>query len=34
VAEGREMLGLATALVADAGQQPSRARARAMRCPP
>jgi hypothetical protein len=32
-AEGREMTGHAIALVADAGQAPSRARARAMRCP-
>ena len=33
LAEGREMTGQATALVADAGQAPSRARARAVRCP-
>ena len=32
-AEGREMTGQAHALVADAGQAPSRARARAVRCP-
>jgi hypothetical protein len=31
--EGREMAGQATALVADAGRDPSRARARAVRCP-
>ena len=31
--EGREMIGEANALVADAGQAPSRARAKAMRCP-
>ena len=30
---GREMTGTATALVANAGQEPSRARARAVRCP-
>lgn len=30
---GREMTGEALALVADAGQEPSRARARAVRCP-
>jgi hypothetical protein len=33
LAEGREMAGRATALVANAGQEPSRARARAVRCP-
>ena len=33
LAEGREMTGQAIALVADAGQAPSRARARAVRCP-
>jgi hypothetical protein len=33
LAAGREMMGNATALVADAGQDPSRARARAIRCP-
>ena len=33
LAEGREMTGQAIALVADAGQPPSRARARAVRCP-
>jgi hypothetical protein len=33
LATGREMMGNATALVADAGQDPSRARARAIRCP-
>lgn len=33
LAEGREMTGQATAFVADAGQAPARARARAMRCP-
>lgn len=33
VTAGHEMLGEATALVADATQQPSRARARAVRCP-
>jgi len=33
LADGREMTGRATALVADAGQEPARARARAMRCP-
>jgi hypothetical protein len=32
-AEGRELSGQATALVADAGQDASRARARAVRCP-
>lgn len=32
-AAGREMTGEALALVADAGQEPSRARARAIRCP-
>ena len=32
-AEGREMTGQAAALVADAGQVASRARARAIRCP-
>ncbi len=32
-AEGREMTGHATAFVADARQEPSRARARAIRCP-
>lgn len=32
-AEGREMAGRALAFVADAAQQPSRARARAVRCP-
>jgi hypothetical protein len=31
--QGREMTGQATAFVADAGQDPSRARARAVRCP-
>ena len=30
---GREMTGVATALVGDAGQQPSTARVRALRCP-
>jgi hypothetical protein len=33
LAGGREMTGQAIALVADAGQAPSRARARAVRCP-
>ena len=33
LAEGREMTGGAIALVADAGKPPSRARARAVRCP-
>ena len=33
LAEGREMTGQAIALVADAGQAPSRTRARAVRCP-
>ena len=33
LADGREMTGQAIALVADAGQTPSRARARAVRCP-
>lgn len=33
LAQGREMTGQATAFVADAGQDPSRARARAVRCP-
>ena len=33
VTAGREMVGSATALVADATQEPSRARARAVRCP-
>ena len=33
LASGREMTGNAIALVADAGQEPSRARARAVRCP-
>ena len=33
VTAGREMVGNATALVADATQEPSRARARAVRCP-
>lgn len=33
LAEGREMTGQAIAFVADAGQAPSRARARAVRCP-
>ena len=33
LAEGREMTGQAIALVADAGQAPSRARAKAVRCP-
>lgn len=33
LAEGREMTGRATAFVADAGKEPSRARARAVRCP-
>lgn len=33
VTPGREMVGGATALVADATQEPSRARARAVRCP-
>jgi hypothetical protein len=33
VVEGREMTGNAIALVADAGKPPSRARARAARCP-
>ena len=33
LAGGREMTGQAVAFVADAGQQPSRARARAVRCP-
>ena len=33
VIEGREMTGSAIALVADAGKPPSRARARAARCP-
>lgn len=33
VAQGREMTGEAIALVADAGKPPSRARARAVRCP-
>jgi hypothetical protein len=33
LAPGREMTGEALALVADAGQTPSRARARAVRCP-
>ena len=33
VAEGREMLGQATAFVADARQKSSQARARAVRCP-
>ena len=33
VIEGREMTGNAIALVADAGKPPSRARARAARCP-
>ena len=33
VTPGREMAGDATALVADATQEPSRARARAVRCP-
>lgn len=32
-AEGREMSGQALAFVADAGSEPSRARARAVRCP-
>ena len=32
-AEGREMTGGAIALVADAGKPPSRARAKAIRCP-
>ena len=33
LAAGREMTGQAIALVADAGQEPARARARAVRCP-
>jgi hypothetical protein len=33
VVEGREMTGNAIALVADAGKAPSRAKARAIRCP-
>ncbi|HEX9562940.1 MAG TPA: hypothetical protein VF981_03185 [Gemmatimonadaceae bacterium] len=33
LAEGREMTGQATAFVANAGQEPARARARAARCP-
>lgn len=33
LAEGREMTGQALAFVADAGSEPSRARARAVRCP-
>ena len=33
LAQGREMTGEAIALVADAGKPPSRARARAVRCP-
>ena len=33
VIAGREMFGQATALVANAGAEPSRARARAVRCP-
>lgn len=33
LAQGREMTGQAIAFVADAGQDPSRARARAVRCP-
>ena len=33
LAGGQEMTGQATAFVADAGQDPSRTRARAMRCP-
>ena len=33
VTAGREMVGEATALVADSRQEPSRARARAVRCP-
>ena len=33
LAAGREMTGQAIALVADAGQVPARARARAVRCP-
>lgn len=33
LAEGREMTGQAIAFVADAGQEPARARARAVRCP-
>lgn len=33
LAGGREMTGLATALVGDAGAQPSTARVRALRCP-
>jgi hypothetical protein len=33
MADGREMSGQAIAFVADAGQEPARARARAVRCP-